>query len=460
MNSITKPDQIHKNPREIKVEFSGKNYTPFGGLSLFNKFLRKLGVEKVLDRVNPSGTDKSGEPKSPSPVRKGGYSVGRKIMSLVNGLVCGLERPSDTKVLQEDKVAQTIMSYEGYPSQSAFSRFLKSFLVKGAQAIGRKNNQLLLRVRNDFAGWLKLTLDLDSHAKTVYGNQQRAKVGYNPKKPGRKSYHPLLCFIGETRDFLLGKLRAGNKYTSAGALEFLKECLRIIPKHILQIYLRADSGFFSFEFLHFLEKIGIQYAIAVKLYSTIQTELVGLSYRDIGGGVDVAEYEYRQTQGKQKLHCRMVVIREKIQDGKQKKKQPKLFELQGYSFQVIATNIWKDTPEKVWRFYNGRANIENMLKEGAQGFGLEVSPSHQYAGNMAYFQIGMLAYNLVNWFKEKALNQTQHKKMLKWIRHHFFIIAGKLVSSGGSLTLKLSQSYPYREEYRQAEARLEALQIT
>jgi hypothetical protein len=38
--------------------------------------------------------------------------------------------------------------------------------------------------------------------KTVYGNQQRAKKGYNPKKPGRKSFHPLLCFIGETRDFL------------------------------------------------------------------------------------------------------------------------------------------------------------------------------------------------------------------------------------------------------------------
>jgi hypothetical protein len=39
-----------------------------------------------------------------------------------------------------------------------------------------------------------------------------------------------------------------------------------------------------------------------------------------------------------------------------------------------------------------------MIKEAALGFGLDVSPSHYYAGNMAYFQIGMLAYNLVNWF--------------------------------------------------------------
>ena len=126
---------------------------------------------------------------------------------------------------------------------------------------------------------------------------------------------------------------------------------------------------------------------------------------------------------------------------------------------MIATNIWQGAPENIWRFYNGRANIENMIKEGAQSFGLEVSPSHQYAGNMAYLQMGMLAYNLVNWFKEKALNQIEHKKMLKWIRHHFLIIAGKLVSSGRSCILKLSASYPYQKEYWQAEARLEALQI-
>ena len=78
---------------------------------------------------------------------------------------------------------------------------------------------------------------------------------------------------------------------------------------------------------------------------------------------------------------------------------------------------------------------------------------------MAYFQIGMLAYNLMNWFKEAALGQKQHKRMLKWIRQHFFLIAGRLVSSGGSLTLKLSQNYPWAQDYRQAEARLEALQF-
>ena len=39
------------------------------------------------------------------------------------------------------------------------------------------------------------------------GHQQRSSVGYNPKEPGRASFHPLFCFNGETRDFLHGIFR-------------------------------------------------------------------------------------------------------------------------------------------------------------------------------------------------------------------------------------------------------------
>ena len=451
MESINKIRKVSKEKGEVKVGFSGKNITPYGGLGLFRNFIRKIGIEKVLDKVNPPQTEE---------ISQGGYSVGKKIMSLVYGLVCGLERPADTEVLQKDKVVQTVIGYDTYPDQTTFSRFLQSFSVWGAKEIGDKGARMLLQVRHNFRDFFKLTLDMDSHIRPVYGNQQRAKVGYNPKKPGRKSYHPLFCFIGETRDFLLGKFRAGDKYTSTGDIRLLKECLRLIPRHIRQLYLRADSGFYSFDFLRFLERHMIQYAVVAKLYSTIQMQLGGLSYRDIGGGVEVSEFEYRLTNGKETLPCRMIVIREEIKSDKKAKKEPRLFELKGYSYQVIATNIRKGAPEDVWRFYNGRANIENMIKEAAQGFGLEVSPSHCYAGNMAYFQIGMLAYNLMNWFKEAALNQNQHKKMLKWIRHHFFLIAGKLVRTGRCLHLKLSQNYPWQEEYRKAETRLEAFQFT
>ena len=158
MGSRSKKQGIDKGKGEVKVEFSGRNMTPYGGFGLFGKFVRKLGVEKVLDKVSSNATE-------------GKYTVSRKIMSLIHGLVCGLERPSDTEVLRQDKVFQRVIGYEDYPDQTTFSRFLKSLSVPSAKQIGDKGVQLLLRVRNDFRGYFKLTLDLDSHVKTVFGNQ-------------------------------------------------------------------------------------------------------------------------------------------------------------------------------------------------------------------------------------------------------------------------------------------------
>ncbi|MBI2488018.1 MAG: IS1380 family transposase [Deltaproteobacteria bacterium] len=322
------------------------------------------------------------------------------------------------------------------------------------RGIAKVNHSLIMKVRKDFEGWHKITLDLDSHVRTAYGHQQRASVGYNPKKPGRPSFHPLFCFIGETRDFLHGIFRTGKAHSSRGVKRFVEECLKKIPEGIREIYLRADSGFYDGDFLDCLEKNGILYAIVVKLYPWIQMELIGLKYRDIGGGVSVSEMRYTGIGWKEPR--RMVVIREEHRP-QRTKKQPTLFELMGYNYQVIVTNIEDMPPEEVWRFYNGRANVENMIKEGILSYSLDVNISHFYGANVAHFHLVMLAYNLMNLFKELVLGQRDKKRMGKWIRQRFLSIAGRMVTSGRRLILKLQEDWVYREEYNEAEGRLERL---
>lgn len=315
--------------------------------------------------------------------------------------------------------------------------------------------ELLMKARDNFREHYEITLDFDSHVKTVYGHQQRASKDYNPKKPGRKSFHPLCCFVGETRDFLWGRFRAGNRYSGQGAKSFFKRCLKLLPGGIRKLRARGDSGFFDEDFLEELERRNVEYAIAAKLYKPIQYLLAGLEYRDIGWGRSAAEFRYR---GSWKKERRMVVIREEITEDK--KKEPKLFELKGYSFQVIVTNIEEEKPEEIWRFYNDRANVENMIKEGILGYGLDVTPSHWYGGNAAHFFLVMLAYNLMNWFKEKVLGQNKEKRMAKWIRQRFLVIGGKLVKRDRTWILNLPLNWPWREEYEQAEQRLEVLAFT
>ena len=62
-------------------------------------------------------------------------------------------------------------------------------------------------------------------------------------------------------------------------------------------------------------------------------------------------------------------------------------------------------PEEVRRFYNGRANVENMIKEGIMSYSLDANISHFYGANVAHFDLVMLAYSLMNLFKEYVLGQ-------------------------------------------------------
>ena len=427
---------------DIRVEFTGKNLTKFGGIQLVRKFLRHLKVKEELERAVPIEK------------RESKFSVGGMLVSLLYAVILDLKRQSDTLMLRLDKSFQKIAGLDDYPVQSTISRFLKSFRVEAAKGIAHVNQKILTEARRNFEGWSKITLDLDSHVRTAYGHQQRASVGYNPKKPGRASFHPLFCFIGETRDFLHGIFRTGKAHSCRGVKRFIDECLKKIPDRIKEIYLRADSGFYDGDFLHYLEMKKIMYAIVVKLYPWIQIELVGLHYRDIGGGVSVSEMWYTGIGWKEPR--RMVVIREEHRT-QRTKKQPTLFELMGYSYQVIVTNIEWMSPEEVWRFYNGRANVENMIKEGILSYSLDVNISHFYGANVAHFQLVMLAYNLMNLFKELVLGQRDKKRMGKWIRQRFFLIAGKLVSSGRRFILKLQEDWAYREEYNEADSRLEGL---
>jgi hypothetical protein len=181
--------------RDIRVEFTGKNLTKFGGIQLVRKFFRHLKVKEELESAVPIVK------------REGKFSAGGMLVSLVYAVILDLMRQSDTTMLRLDKVFQKIAGLDDYPTQSTISRFLKGFRIETAKGIIKVNQKLLKSARRNFEGWRKITLDLDSHVRTAYGHQQRVSVGYNPEKPGRSSFHPLFCFIGETGDLRHGLFR-------------------------------------------------------------------------------------------------------------------------------------------------------------------------------------------------------------------------------------------------------------
>lgn len=441
-NISQKNNQCKKINSEIKEEFSGKNLTRFGGSGLIRRFFKRHRIkEQMKNRVKVQGR------------RKSKYSVGDVLIGCLYAMFLGYPRPGQMEVLSTDRVFQGIAGLVSFPVQSTISRFLSSLKVIVARQIAEFNFDLLMKFRKDFKTFKSITLDLDSHVTPVYGNQQRAGLGYNPKKKGRKSYHPLLCFLGETRDYLGGLFRNGKHHTSYQAVRFLKAMIKKLPRHIEQIRLRADSGFFSSDMIRYLMKEHVEFYIVVPMQPWVQKKIKHLKeWESIGWGIAKGQCEYVFEKD---VSLRMVIVRQRVKNGNAPRKQLKLLHTDDviYDYQVILTNSDKE-PKEVWRFYNKRASCENFIKEGIYGFGLDKVISHSYAGNYAWFELLMFAYNLMNFFKEEVLKQKKVKNMIQIIRDRFFLIPGRLISTGRRYVLKLERTWFYRKEYEEALARL------
>lgn len=425
----------------IKEEFSGKNLTRFGGSGLIRRFFKRHRIkEQIENRVKVQGR------------RKSKYSVGDMLTGCLYAMFLGYPRPGQMEVLSTDKVFRVLAGLVSFPVQSTISRFLSSLKVIVARQIADFNFDLLMKFRGGFKAFISITLDLDSHVTTVYGNQQRAGLGYNPKKKGRKSYHPLLCFLGESRDYLGGLFRSGKHHSSYHAVKFLKALIKRLPRHIEQIRLRSDSGFFSGEMIRYLMKEHIEFYMVVPMQPWVQKKIKHLKeWKSIGWGISTGQCEYVFEKD---ASLRMVVVRQRVKKGNTPRKQLKLLHTDDviYDYQVILTNSDKE-PEQVWRFYNERASCENFIKEGIYGFGLDKVISHSYAGNYAWFELLMLAYNLMNFFKEEVLSQKNVKNTIQTIRDRLFFIPGRLISTSRKYVLKLEKTWFYRKEYEEALAR-------
>lgn len=437
--NISQKGRINNQKIEVvKEEFSGKNLTRFGGTGLIRRFFNRHSIKENIEKwIKIEGR------------RECKYSVGSMFTSILYGIFLGYQRPSQMEVFTKDYVFQKIAGLIGFPVQSTISRFLSSLKVSVARDIAALNFYLLIKFRNGFKAFKSITLDMDSHVIPVFGNQQRAGLGYNPKKKGRKSYHPIFCFIGETRDYIGGLLRGGRHHTSHNAIPFINSIIKRLPSHIKEIKVRADSGFFSLEML--IKRVK-EFYIVVPIQPWVQNKIMGIrDWSGIGYGVEVGEVEFIL----KRITIRMVVVRKKVKVGDQPRNQLKLLHVEDvlYDYQVIATNS-NLSAEDVWRFYNKRANVENFIKEGIYGFGLDKVVSHSYAGNSTWFELLMFAYNLMNFFKEEVMNQNKVKEMIQGIRERLFLIPGRLVSGGRSLVLKLERTWFYRVEYERVLARV------
>src|SRR5438552_5469680 len=109
-----------------------------------------------------------------------------------------------------------------------------------------------------------VTLDTDTTVHTLFGQQMGARKGYNPQHKGKKSYQPILTFLAETREYLMGELHNGDRPRGAQIARHLERASAALPKGVERVYARADSGFYGCEAVEAYERRDWQFIISAR----------------------------------------------------------------------------------------------------------------------------------------------------------------------------------------------------
>jgi hypothetical protein len=179
----------------------------------------------------------------------------------------------------------------------------------------------------------RLIFDLDSTVVTVFGNQQNAAVGYNPRYRGKKSYDPLLCIEANSSYLWDAELRPGNAGTWDGSKEVLDTTFVNVPPEIREVRVRADAGFGFDPVFAAREARPAQDAVVARLTPAFKRLLPGLSYQPVNRKWEMAEFEHRPHGWP---HARrFVVARRFIQ---QEEAETTLFSMGRYIYRAWVTN--------------------------------------------------------------------------------------------------------------------------
>jgi len=426
-----------RGPRNLRIATDGVGLTQFGGVALIEQFFQRIGLQGALWRHVRFVQ------------RNNRYSISESLEALLYPLILGLGRIETTEPLRHNGVFHYLAGLPGYPDATSLRRFLQRLGGTGRNSLLRLHD----RWRTAMLGPLsRVIFDLDSTVLTVYGHQQRAEVGFNPKKHRRPSYLPLLCFEGNTQDCWEGSYHPGNTHVSTITVPLLERAFAKLPEAIGEVRVRADGAFFDHKIIEFIEGKRTFYAIVARLTRPLKARLGELRYHHISSGVWAAEFRYcpHGWPGAR----RFVVIRRPVPE--EPSAQLHLFQMGGYSYQVLVTNL-SLTPLHLWRFYNQRARAELIIRELKDAYALGKIPTKDFTANESFFQIVLLAYNLLNWFKRLCAPAHLQRATLQRLRQRLFLVPSQLVRPGGVPTLRLAPSYPYAAEFIETLRRIRRL---
>ena len=204
-------------------------------------------------------------------------------------------------------------------------------------------------------------------------------------------------------------------------------------------------------------KIKVFWTIEGQVSNPIKKIIQGLKYEIFHGDWEASEFLYQPTDWERAY--RFIVIRRPLPKEIEETHQLSLFELKGYGYRILVTN-YKIKPKNIWYFHCQRAKgAELNIKELKNSYPLIKIPTQSWTANIAYCQILLFAFNIINWFKKLCLSEEFRYSTLQTIREKFLMLPDKLVAVGHKNILKLPVGYVYKDLFEDIILKIEKLKI-
>ena len=409
----------------VRVQFNEERLISDAGLLIAATLAERLGLEEL---VNESVW---------LPYRTPGAALpGRKVMTLVHGMLAGADSIDDMNVLRAGST-QLIVGHR-VMAPSTLGTFLRAFTFGHVRQLDRVLDVALARAWGAGAGPGDgpLVVDLDSFIGEVHGyEKQGAGYGYTRTY----GYHPIIATRADTGEVLHIRNRKGQANTQRGAERFVDELLARVHRagHRGQVVLRADSGFENHKLMRALDRQGVEFSIGVKQSKQVRAVIAEIPEEDWVTIEDYPETGEAQIAEAMFAGWRLIVRRTRLV-GDQAELWP------DWRYHTFATN--RTVPMLAADIdHRDHASIELTIRD-LKGQALRHFPSGRYSANSAWTVIAALAHNLARWTTLIGLPaapvQTAQVR-----RRRLLAIPGRLTRTSRQWTLRLPARWPWKTDF-------------
>ncbi len=300
MAAITQAVGVETRNGRLQVRWDGGcAATPFGQMAFFLEFLHLTGLYERWQTACPLSYS------GPHGSRREDI-LGTWFLSLL----AGHRRYAHMNAIRFDGVMPELLGMDRVVAEDTVRRFLK--------AIDEAPGMTWLQTHLDAciapllsAPWI---LDVDVTVKPLYGHQEGALLGYNPKKPGRPSHTYHTYQMAGLRLVLGVDVEAGDQSHSNTTLPGLLKLIDRLPAPGRPYCVRGDAGFGNDAVMTGLEERKIPYLLKLRATKNVRRFVEKVfwrqGWRDAGEGFEGREGELALS-GWQKAR-RVVVLRRRL----------------------------------------------------------------------------------------------------------------------------------------------------